>query len=244
MQPILFYGVPQGSSFGSIVSLEWLDQPYQLCRIEMLQQPWNPLYSDINPLFLTPAFISESGQVLTESLAILLHLANRGLDQGLGFPQVTHEFDCLNQILAYLNTDFYSAFNPLWTAYEMQDLEQADRELLRTIGRAEVAKNCAYLDTLLSDQEWLLGGKQRTVADAYLTGINRWVEYHQLFDLQQMYPNLYRYLQRLNADPAVRFAQAIENEQAAKTTGKFMGHVTLEDLRAASQIPQGTQFAA
>lgn len=76
MQPVLFYGVPQGSSFGAIVALEWLGQPYQLCRIEMLQQPWNPLYSDINPLFLTPAFISENGRVLTESLAILLHLAH------------------------------------------------------------------------------------------------------------------------------------------------------------------------
>jgi glutathione S-transferase len=41
MQPVLFYGVPQGSSFGSIVALEWLEQPYQLCRIEMLQQPWD-----------------------------------------------------------------------------------------------------------------------------------------------------------------------------------------------------------
>jgi glutathione S-transferase len=159
MQPILFYGVPQGSSFGSIVALEWLGQPYQPCRIEMLQQPWNPLYDDINPLFLTPAFISENGQVLTESLAI------------------------------------------------------------------------AYLDALLTEREWLLGGKNRTVADAYLSGIGRWVNYHQIFDLQQMYPNLHRYLKKLNADPAVIFAQAIEHEQAAKTTGKFMGHVTLEDLQ-------------
>jgi glutathione S-transferase len=166
------------------------------------------------------------------------------LDQGLGlgFRQGTREFDRLNQMLAYLNTDFYSAFSPLWTAYEMPDLELADRELLRTLGRAAVAKNCAYLDTLLSDREWLLGGEKRTVADAYLTGIGRWVEYHQLFDLQRMYPNLHRYLQKLNADPAVIFAQAIENGQAATTTGKFMGHVTLEELRAAPQIPQGSHL--
>jgi glutathione S-transferase len=244
MQPVLFYGVPQGSSFGSIVALEWLGQPYQLCRIEMLQRPWDERYGDINPLFLTPAFISEDGQVLTESLAILLHLANRGLNQGLGFRQGTREFDRLNQMLAYLNTDFYSAFNPLWTAYEMQDLDQADRELLRTIGRAEVARNCAYLDTLLTDRDWLLGGKTRTVADAYFTGIGRWIEYHQLFDLQQMYPNLHRYLQKLNADPAVMFAQTIENGQAAETTGKFIGHVTLAELRAALQMPQGSQLVA
>jgi glutathione S-transferase len=244
MQPVLFYGVPQGSSFGSIVALEWLDQPYQLCRIEMLQQPWDELYSYINPLYLTPALLLENGQALTESFAILLHLANRRLDQGLGFRQGTREFDRLNQMLAYLNTDFYSAFNPLWMVYEMQDLKESDRELLRTIGRAEVAKNCAHLDALLTEREWLLGGKKRTAADAYLSGIGRWVEYHQLFDLQQMYPNLNRYLQKLNADPAVMFAQAIENEQVAKPTGKFMAHVTLEDLRAASQIPQGSQFVA
>lgn len=244
MQPVLFYGVPQGSSFGSIVALEWLGQPYQLCRIEMLQHPWNPLYEDINPLYLTPALLLENGQPLTESLAILTHLAHRGLDQGLGFRQGTREFDRLNQTLAYLNTDFYSAFNPLWTAYEMPDLEPADRELLRTIGRAEVAKNCAHLDALLVNQEWLLGGKKHTVADAYLTGIGRWVEYHQLFDLQQMYPNLHRYLQKLKSDPAVLFAEAIENGQATIASGKFMGHVTLEELHAASRIPQVSRLVA
>ncbi|NJP12257.1 MAG: hypothetical protein HC866_24630 [Leptolyngbyaceae cyanobacterium RU_5_1] len=31
---------------------------------------------------------------------------------------------------------------------------------------------------------------------------------------------------------------AIENDQAAIVSGKFMRHVTLEDLHAASQIPQ------
>ena len=35
MTPILFYGVPSGCSFGSIVALEWLRQPYHLCRIDM-----------------------------------------------------------------------------------------------------------------------------------------------------------------------------------------------------------------
>ncbi|MCR7705994.1 glutathione S-transferase, partial [Pseudomonas aeruginosa] len=35
MEPVLFYGVPHGCSFGSIVALEWLGRPYRLCRIEM-----------------------------------------------------------------------------------------------------------------------------------------------------------------------------------------------------------------
>ena len=35
MEPVLFYGVPSGCSFGSIVALEWLGIPYKLCRIDM-----------------------------------------------------------------------------------------------------------------------------------------------------------------------------------------------------------------
>ncbi|MDX2212281.1 MAG: glutathione S-transferase family protein [Oculatellaceae cyanobacterium bins.114] len=232
MRPTLFYGVPQGSSFGSIVALEWLGKPYQLCRIEMLEQPWDKLYGDINPLYLTPALLLENGQVLTESLAILLNLANQGLDQELGFRQGTREFDRLNQMLAYLNTDFYSSFNPLWMVYEVQELEQSDQELLRRLGQMEVAKNCAYLNQQLADREWLLGGEKHTVADAYLAGIGRWIEYHQLFELQKEYPFLHRYLQKLESDPAVVFAHAIENNPVATTNGKFMGHVTLTELRS------------
>lgn len=186
----------------------------------------------MNPLYLTPALLLENGQTLTESLTILLHLASRGLDQGLGFRQGTREFDRLNQMLVYLNTDFYSAFSPLWMVYEMHELDQPDRELLRTLGQKEVAKNCMYLNALLTDRQWLLGGETHTVADAYLTGIGRWVEYHQLFDLQQEYPHLHRYLQKLRVDPAVKFTEAIEHEQATIASSKFMGHVTLEELRS------------
>jgi hypothetical protein len=42
--------------------------------------------------------------------------------------------------------------------YEMQELEQPDRELLRTIGQKEVAKNCMYLNALLADHEWQVYG--------------------------------------------------------------------------------------
>lgn len=231
MEPVLFYGVPQGCSFGSIVALEWLGQPYRLCRIEMLEQPWDRLYGRINPLYKTPALLLENGAAISENLAILLNLAARGVHRQLGFRQGTPEFDRLNQLLAYLNSDFFAAFGPLWAAYEMQEADEAKQALLKAIGRENVAKNCAYLDALLADREWLLGGARKTLADAYLTGIGRWVEYHQLFDLAREYPHLHRHLQKLQADPAVVFARAIEQGQPAIGSGGFMGHLSLEELR-------------
>ncbi|WP_430469402.1 glutathione S-transferase N-terminal domain-containing protein [Thalassospira lucentensis] len=228
MERVLFYGVPAGCSFGSIVALEWLGKPYHLSRVEMMEHPWNPLYAKINPQFQTPALLLESGETLTESMAILKHIAARNASANVSSTQD----DRLTEMLAYLNTDFFSAFNPLWVAYEMEDLDDAQKALLRTIGHKGVVKGCTYLNDLLADREWLLGGGQRSIADAYLSGIGRWIQYHQLFDLEQEYPHLACYLQKLANDPAAIFAKAIEKGEEPAGSGAFMGHVTLDALRS------------
>lgn len=115
MEAVLFYGVPAGCSFGAIVALEWLDIPYRLCRIDMMERPWPPQFTAINPLNLTPSFLTEDDRIINESAAILGHLATRK-DKLLGYRQGTPEFDRLNEALAYLNTEFFWSFRPLWTA--------------------------------------------------------------------------------------------------------------------------------
>jgi hypothetical protein len=82
MTPILFYGVPSGCSFGSIVALEWLRQPYHLCRIDMPGQVQGEDYRRLNPLGETPTLRTAQGELLSESLAILNHLAAKGIAQG------------------------------------------------------------------------------------------------------------------------------------------------------------------
>jgi glutathione S-transferase len=229
MQPILFYGVPQGCSFGSIVALEWLEQPYLLSRVEMLEQPWDPLYAKLNPLLQTPALLLEDGRVLNQSLAILLHLNGRALHSGLGIAPGTADYDRLVQTLAFLNSDFFAAFIPLWKAYELADLGEAGQHLLRTLGREDVSKGCAHLERLLAGNQWLLG-ERRSLADAYLGGLGRWVDYLQLFDLQHDFPHLDRYLRRLGDDPAVAYAWAIERGEEAYSDVSA-GHISLAALR-------------
>jgi glutathione S-transferase len=232
MEPVLFYGVPQGCSFGSIVALEWLGQPYRLSRIEMLQRPWPALYGRLNPLNLTPSLLVAPGRAINESVAILLHLAAQR-DHLLGYRQGTPDYDRLNQTLAYLNTEFFSSFSPLWIAYEME-ANPPVQEMLRALGRPRVAKACADLNALLADRAWIDGGAKRTVADAYFAAIARWAEYHQVLD-PASYPHLSRHLQKLRGDPAVQFADAIEHQRPALSGGGFRGQVTLEAL--AAQLP-------
>ncbi|MEC5398933.1 glutathione S-transferase family protein [Uliginosibacterium sp. H1] len=235
--PVLFYGVPQGCSFGSIVALEWLGEPYQLCRIEMLEQPWPALYAKINPRNLTPGYLDADDQPLSESAAILSHIAARAPQRGLGFAPGTRGHDELNQMLSFLTTDFFAAFASLWAAYEMADADETTRAVLTRLGRVEVAKSFATLDAMLASREWLVGG-QRTVADAYLPGIARWADHHRLFDIATDYPQVARYLARMRQDPAWQFAAAIERKAVASSLGGYEGHVTLEALRPRlEQIP-------
>src|SRR5690606_29093976 len=180
MTPILFYGVPSGCSFGSIVALEWLGQPYRLCRIQMPEAVSGADFRRINPVAETPAYLSAAGDVITESMAILNHIGARGIAQGLGHPQGSRDFDRLNQMLAYLNTSFFNAFAPLWHVLE-HDLESAAKTALAEYGRDKVEKTHATLDALLGDGPWLLG-ERRSVADAYFAGIARWADYHAVLD--------------------------------------------------------------
>lgn len=228
MEPVLLYGVPQGCSFGSIVALEWLNQPYRLCRIRMPQDMQTDLYAQLNPLRETPALMVEHGTVLTESAAILQNIAARGIAQGLGFAQGTLQFDRLNQRLAFLNTTFFSSFAPLWRAYEMEENPPV-QAMLRDLGRSLVTKAHAHLDTMLAGQAWLMGD-HRSVADAYFAGLARWANYHRVIN-QSDYPNVLRLFEKLEADPAVQFAHAIEDERPARSAGGFRGQVALEELR-------------
>lgn len=232
MTPTLFYGVPQGCSLASVIALEWLGAPYALSRIEMLEHPWPAAYARINPLNLTPAYVAADGSVVAESVAILLHLAAQS-GHRLGYPQGSPAYDRLNQTLAYLATDFFAAFAPLWAAYEMAT-DPPRQEVLRELGRPQVAKGCAHLDELLAQREWMDGGSKKTVADAYLVAVARWAEYHGVLQVDA-YPHLAAHLAKLRADPAVVFADAIERQQPATSSGGFQGHVALDEVVA--QLP-------
>ena len=229
MEPVLFYGVPHGCSFGSIVALEWLGQPYRLCRIDMLA-PKDECYARINPKHQTPTLLLENGEALGESLAILSHIAARDLGQRLGSLQGTRAFDRLNSALAFLHTEVHGAFSPAWTAFKLPEDAAKEKEMLRTLARDQAAKAYAHLEHMLADRPWL-AGDVRTVADAYLVGVARWGEDLRLFDLKREYPRLHRHLRKLEADSAVIFAHAIEDEKPATSSGGFLGHVTLAELQ-------------
>jgi glutathione S-transferase len=222
------------------VALEWLGEPYRLCRVHMPDVSQSADYKAINPIGETPALITSEGHVISEGLAIFHHIAARGLDKGsLGFPQGSPEFDAFNRMLSFLVTRFFSAFNPLWFAYEFLDAPEK-KAVLHEEGKALVEAAFGKLEALLGERSWLVGDRI-SMAEAYYVGVARWADFHSIIDWAD-FPRARALYDRTEADPAIAFAHAIEQGEAPAGTGAFQGHVELADI--AARLRAGKQALA
>ncbi|WP_420430627.1 glutathione S-transferase family protein [Kordiimonas sp.] len=229
MTPVLFYGVPEGCSFGSIVALEWLGKPYRLCRIEMMDGSVMNDFSSINTVAETPSYITEDGRIIHESAAILAHIGARSTGYSKGFVRGGRETDTLNEMLAFLNTSFFGAFSPLWHTLE-HEMSETEKSVLTAYGKTLVQKAHADLQRKLNGRQWL-AGLNPTIADAYFMGLARWADFHSAASRED-YPALNRLYERLEGDPAVKFAHAIEEGTDIAVSSAFQGHISLEEAQA------------
>ena len=235
MEPILVYGFPAGSSMGLVAALEWLGRPYRLCRVDMLGEMREPAYARINARHETPVLITEAGAPLTETMAIAGWLEARDDRRRIGFDPRTPEADRMHQVMGFINTGFTAAFAPLWAAFEMEPADPPVQAALRKWGREAVIERHDKLETMAGDRAFLAGDRP-TLADALFIGIARWLEFHEVAESAR-WPRLAAIRQRLEADPAVVFATALERGETLEGTGACRGHVGLADLIARYGAP-------
>lgn len=146
------------------------------------------------------------GKLLHDCRAILRYLATQRRHL-LGYRTGTAEAEQLEQLLDYLHEEFQS-------------------------GEARMVLACGRLDKLLAHSEWL-DGRKRTVADASLVAIMRWAVAQAGLQLSP-FPHLERHVRTLQGDPAVFFADAIETQRPAVSSGRFRGHLSADTLALAA----------
>ncbi|WFU16410.1 glutathione S-transferase family protein [Bradyrhizobium sp. CB3481] len=228
MEPILIYGFPAGSSMGLVAALEWLGKPYRLCRVDMLGEMRNPSYARINARHETPVLITDAGRVLTETVAIAAWLEARDSEQRISFTPLSPEADRMHQLIGFINTGFTSAFSPLWAAMEMAKPNPQMQSSLREFGAARVIERHDKLEAMIGDQPFLTG-ERPTLADGILVGVARWLDFHQVADPAR-WPKLAALRRRIEADPAVIYAKALESGDTASSSGACSGHILLADV--------------
>lgn len=231
MEPILIYGFPSGSSMGLVAALEWLDRPYKLCRVDMLGEMREPPYKRINPRVETPVLVTDQGDVLTETMAIAAWLEARDTERRISFEPLSRDADRMHQLMAFINTGFTGAFSPLWAALEMEPPNPPVQTALRQWGRESVIERHDRLEEMIGNTRFLTA-EHPTLADGLLIGIARWLDYHNVAGTDR-WPKLAAVRRRIEVEPAVAYAAALENGQMESGSGACRGHVPLADLVAA-----------
>ena len=213
---------------GLVAALEWLGQPYRLCRVDMLGEMREPSYERINPRVETPAFITDQGDVLTETMAIAAWLEARDTERRISFDPLSREAERMHHLMAFINTGFTGAFTPLWVALEMEPPNPAMQSALKEWGGEGVIERHDRLEEMIGDTRFLIADRP-TLADGFLVGVARWLDFHQVAD-KGRWPKLAALRTRIEADPAVVYATALENGEMPSGTGTCLGHVELTDL--------------
>lgn len=228
MDPILIYGFPMGSSMGLVAALEWLGKPYRLCRVDMLGEMRSPSYARINARHETPAFITPRGDVLTETMAIAAWLEARDIERRISFDPLSPQADRMHQFMAFVNTGFTGAFAPIWAAMEGETMQPAMKSALQDFGRRKVIDRHDKFEQMIEGTSFLLGDRP-SLADALLAGVARWLDFHAVAE-RSRWPKLAALRERLEADPAIVYATALENGDAHPGAGFCAAHAALAEV--------------
>ena len=138
---------------------------YELVRIERDEAQTSPEYLALNPLGVVPTLV-DGDVVVTESAAIVLHLADRYPQARLAPPDRTQFYRWLVFSTNTLQTALLRHHYP----------ERYGGDGVRDAADAELRALFDLIDDELAGREWLVGD-ERSGADLYLFMLTRWGRY-------------------------------------------------------------------
>ena len=152
-------------------------------------------YLSINPKGYVPALQLDDGETLTENVAVLSYIADRGgkLMAADGMP-----YWRVLETIAFISTELHKAFKPFFSP----DSDDASKEESKSI----IEKRFDLMERRLDDRAFIVG-EDMTVADCYLFVMLMWAKEKVGISLPS---GLGDYYERLKQRPAVKKALAEE----------------------------------
>src|SRR5881227_2252353 len=178
-------------------TLQELGVDFEPVRVNLLAgEHQRPEFLKINPAGKIPVLI-DGDVVLTESVAIVLYLAEKYSDKGL-IPIDLKERAQVNRWLLFAATELEQ---PLWRIARHTALYPEDKRLPDDVAlaRQEFKEMAAVLEKHLQGRQFVVG-ERATVADFVMAYTLDWGGEARLLD---EFPVLRRYMERMYARPKV-----------------------------------------
>ncbi|HVI31136.1 glutathione S-transferase family protein [Phenylobacterium sp.] len=187
--------------FGSVVveaALTLMGEPFE--RVDVADGAYvhdDERVTRINPLKQVPALVLPSGELMTESAAILLWLAEQHPQAGLAPPPGDPARGQFLRWMVYVPAQIYSMYWVRDIPSRLADGAEAEQVILsRTAER--IADCWKMMDEQVSPGRYILGDAL-SVLDLYVTVVSRWTPRRRRF--YAVAPKMAQVVKRVDAEP-------------------------------------------
>jgi GST-like protein len=197
-RPYTVYGSPGSGSVPVEAALTLIGVPYEVIGETILRDvAHNPEVFKVNPLGQVPALVLSAGEVMTESAAILIWLADRYPDARLGPPSADRRRPAFLRWMAYVSSAIYGL---AWVRGDPMRLVSDERQTEVVLNRiADRRANCwRLMDAQIEPGRFLLGD-ELSVLDLYVATVSRWSPRRRRFYREA--PKMAAIVRRVDADP-------------------------------------------
>ena len=210
------YVVHGAKGSGSVMveaALTLLDLPYRVVESSILtDEAGDPALAAINPMRQVPALVLPGGEVMTESAAILIWLADDHPEARLSPTMASAARPAFLRWMAFASA-IYALY---WVRDDPKRVIEgpaaAHREVKARLN-ARIAECWGIMDHQIDPAHYLLSN-DLSVLDLYVTVMSRWAPGRKRFD--EFAPKMARIVRRVDADPrlAALWAERMPLEQA------------------------------
>jgi GST-like protein len=194
----IVYGSPGSGSVPVEAALTLIGAPYEVIgETELRDVAQNPEVFKVNPLGQVPALVLPGGEVMTESAAILIWLAEHYPEARLAPPPGDARRPAFLRWMAYVATAIYGL---AWVRGDPLRLVSDERQKAVVLERiADRRADCwRWMDAQISPGRFLLGDALG-VLDLYVATISRWSPRRQRFYREA--PRMAEIVRRVDAEP-------------------------------------------
>src|SRR5215470_16595941 len=194
----IVYGSPGSGSVPVEGALMLIGAPYEVIGETVLRDvAYNPDVFKINPLGQVPALVLPGGEVMTESAAILIWLADQYPHALLAPPPADKRRAAYLRWMAYISSAIYGL---AWVRGDPMRLVSDERQAEVALNRiADRRADCwRWMDAQIEPRRYLLGD-ELSVLDLYVATVSRWSPRRRRFYREA--PRMAEIVRRVDDDP-------------------------------------------
>ena len=183
------------------IALEWAGADYDLSEMKR-SETRAPEFLKKNPAGKVPVLELDDGSCVTQVNAVLLFIADRWREAGLGGDGSEETRRTLQRWLSHFNGDVHTSFTPYFMTHRYADSDAAKAEV-KAHAAGEVAFQLGVIEDHMAGRDWMLGDA-RSILDPYLFVFTVWAGF--MPDRLNAFPNLKAFNKRMREDPGVHNA--------------------------------------